>query len=368
MRPILKNKAGKSGLVITITIAVLIAAAALVYMAFGGQSQQQIGGTGGQKVATAQGAISCPDSLAWAGTVDVVNKLNSTTTQTYDTTAYFYVANADGTKGPLKITVSDTTAGTAALTCGEAYFVEVVSTNGATGDSAEILSASEGTIQEDGTLLFTAKGAGNRITLNMNQRGQPSVRVKDMVTGDFMFDDGDTSATDYESLDGVVFMSSTDNATSYTVAESGKLSVTQYVQANLSVAEVNDLGVWILIDADPTVWDVDNAVAKIDGSAASDAQGSWNADEKNAYNSYELAYFVPASRAITSNNELEFEFKLNAQGGQNPTGAHNISIDYAPIGKYLSSKESNVLKVGAVDDSSSRSDVYTRFDTVIAVA
>lgn len=369
MRPIL-NRSGKGGgqAALWTVVALLVVIAGIgAFMVFGGTQQQEIT-TGGQTVSTKAGTTSCPDNLAWAGTADVVNKLNATGTETYDTTAYVYVANADGTRGSLKTSITDTTAGTLSLTCGENYIVDVLSTDGNAGDSAEILSASEGKVIDDGALMFTAKGAGNRITLNMNQRGLYQVRAKDQVTGAFMYPSTSASNTGYLTTDGVTFMSSTDNVTNTAVGAGGKLHVTEYVQAANTDNDLNDLGMWVLVDADPTVWDIDHAAAKLDGSSTPDAKGSLNPDEKIAFNTYELAFKVPASRVIDNNNELEFDLTLSALGGINPTGSNNITIEYAPIGKYLSSKDSNVLKVGAVDDSSSRARVYTGETTNIAVS
>lgn len=123
-----------------------------------------------------------------------MNVLNGTGSETYDTTTYFYIADENGKKGTFKTSITDTSAGTTSLTCGETYYVEVQSTNGAAGDSAEILTASEGKILDNGALLFTAKDAGNRLTLRMHQRGLPEVRAKDLVTDQFMYDDSDNGA------------------------------------------------------------------------------------------------------------------------------------------------------------------------------
>jgi hypothetical protein len=111
-------------------------------------------------------SAQCSDSKAWSGTIDVINKFNSTDVEAVETTAYIYLRQADGKNGNLKTTATDTTAGSLSLTCGETYNVEILSTDGVSGDSAGILSGSGYSVDANGVLTYSAQGTGERISVN----------------------------------------------------------------------------------------------------------------------------------------------------------------------------------------------------------
>lgn len=358
------NKAGKNeGMKFLVGFAVIAVLGLLVYMAFGMQ-QAVVPGAPSSGGITAPGICStpCPDDLTWNGTINVQNALNNTGVETYDTTTYFYTYS-DGAIENLKSKITDTISGSVSLTCGQEYLVEVISTDGAAGDSSEILSApSNAELTADGSAIFTACGDGSTMTFKMNQRGVPEVRAKDVINDGFMYTSTGSPNTDYHTTDGVAF-NATANGTAQSVGSGGELHVIQYVRANLDDNDFNDQGVIVLIDAAPSVWD--EPTIKIDGVVKSDSMASLNADERIAYSDYEYAYLIPKDRAITKNGEVSVDINIFALSGVDPTVANAISVDYAVRGKYESTTESDTVKLGAVKDDSSKTQVYTLHDTVL---
>lgn len=311
-------------------------------------------------VITTAGACSsaCPTDLDWAGTINLRNGLNTSGSQNFDTAMYFYTSD-----GTLKTTITDTTSGAATLTCGDTYNVQLLSAGGANGNSSKFRAGSGYTLVNGGDATFLACGSGNTVTFVGGQHGLPEVRARDIVNDAFLIDRGDTSGTDYDTTDGVVWNStSATGSGGITINSGGEFHVIQYMRAQTDDVFINDLGAYVLIDADTTEWNTAGAVAKFDGVVAEEVSALLNSNEEIAYNTYELVYFFDA-KDIGRTNEVAFDFQIFALGGTNPAGAANISIDWAPIGRYASSADSNVLKVGSVDDSSSRSDIHTRWDS-----
>ncbi|MFW5793864.1 MAG: hypothetical protein ACOCV1_00040 [Bacillota bacterium] len=359
---------GTKVLVVLGFIGVLALLSAMVYMIYGLQQTSFDGQTGSAGI-SAPGVCStpCPDDLTWSGNVDVNNVLNQSGEETYDTTMYFFNYN-DGNLGGLKTKLTDTTDGTATLTCGNTYLVEVISTDGDGGDSAEILAGPQGVeITDDGSAIFTACGDGENIVFNMNQRGVPEVRARDVINDGFLYDySSDEDASDYETTDGVVFTSTSGNTTNYTIDSSGEFHIIQYIRANSDDTDFNDLGIYVLIDASSSVYE--EPTVKIDGVVAENAKEELNSDEAIAYSDYEYVYKIGKDRQVTKNNPLSVEVNGFALSGVNPAVGDDISIDYAVIGKYASTSETNTIKIGAVKDDSSKTQVYNKFDTELRVA
>ncbi len=362
----ISNKSGKgNGMWLGIFgVAVLVLLVAAVFGIYKNQAapEPDVDGDDGNGQDVSACATKCPDTLTFAAVVNMENPLNQTGTETYDTTMYFF-----NTDGSLKTSSADSTAGASTLECGRTYTIQTISTSGAAGDSALIKAAPTGaSVSADGTVTMTACGAGETWTFRANQHGLPEVRAKDIVGDGFMFDTLDASATDYESTDGAIFGGTTNNVTGVTVDSGGELHVMEYVRATADDQDVNDLGILVLVDMPTSVWGT--PTVKIDGNAVSDVTASLSDQERIAYSDYEYAYLIPSGRIVSQAKEIAVDFSVFALSGQNPTGAHNVSIDYSPRGRYASTQQTNVLKVGAVDDSTSRTQIHTLHDTVIWVA
>lgn len=315
------------------------------------------------------GVVStCPDDQDWSGTINVRNSLNDTGSETYDTTMRFYTSPDSGDTTPQSST-TDTTDGAVTLTCGQTYVAKILSTSGAAGDASRILAGQKYTLNSDGTATFTANGARDSITFVSAQHGLPEFRAKDLISDGYMHDDQDQggSATDYETVDGTLFFGTT-NRTCITIDAGGELAWVEEIRANVDDQFINDLGMYVLYDFANTIFDETSLQVTGDSVTLTDAETAdlLTTDEAIAYTDYEKIYYYNAEM-LTKSNKLDVATSLFALGGQNPTGAHNVSMDYAPIGRYGSTADSTILKVGAVDDSTSRSDVHTRTDTVVCV-
>ena len=284
----------------------------------------------------------------------------------------FYQVDASGVQGALYTSITDTSSGSVTLACGEKYVVETRSTSGAAGDSAIISSANLAGATIDsatGKLTFTPTGNGGTLTVMSHQHGNSEVRAFDLINNAFLFDDQDASATDYETTDGVKFNGTTVGDNGITVGSGGELRVRVYYRANQIDEDANDIGgTYVLVDAATSAWDGTRRTMTINGVISPDVTTSLNADEKSAYSNYEYVYKIPAGLDITNSKETLLDFSLFAKSGQNPTGAHNVSIDFAPIGKFASQLNSDTLKIGSVLDDSANTDVHTRFDTEFAIA
>lgn len=377
IRPI-RGKAGKgNGLMIAAVVGIFLLVGVVAIALFGGFGikQQTLEDIDKPDAPTSAGGYNCASDKDWAGTVNVRNSLNSSGTENYDTTMYFYNLNSDGSRGALFTSITDTSSGAVTLSCGELYQAEIRSTSGAAGDSAYVKSVSGSNIVDEkvdstaGTYTFRPISTGGTISVNSNQHGNFEVRAKDLINDAFLFDDQDASATNYETTDGVIFNGTAVGDNGITIASGGELRVRLYARATQIDENANDYaGTYILIDADTTVWNDQKSVLKIDDADAPEVSGSLTASEKAAYNSYEFVYKIQGNRDIVQNNEVLIDYSLFALSGQNPTGAHNVSIDFAPIGKYPATLNSDNLNTGSVDDSTSRTDIHTRFDTVFAIA
>jgi len=354
------SKAGKGGTNTALMILGFVAVVGLlVWIAMGVQQRAVPGPVTEEGVPISVATAGCPTDLVTTATISVENVLNTTGAETYNTTMYIFSKDGEVQS------ITDTTAGTASLTCGQSYTGKIISTDGAAGDSSEILGTTSGKVT-DGNVEFKASSRALTLSLETNQRGVPEVRARDIVNDAFMYDTSDVTNLDYETTDGVIFSSTTDNATGTAVGSGSELHVTQYVRANVDDNDFNDRGIYVLIDAASNVWNI--PTVKIDGKVASEASGMLNSDEKIAYNDYEFVYFIPADREVTKNKEVAVDLSIFALGGVDPTGANNVSVDYAVIGQYESTQKTNVIKVGAVKDDSSKTQVYTLHDTVIWTA
>ena len=305
----------------------------------------------------------CPDTLNWAGIISVRNAANTSAQETYDTTTNFYFEN-----GNLRLSVTDTTSGANTLTCGKTYTVRTLSTSGAEGDSGYFLDGTGYTVNEDGSATWTACGSGHTINFISRKHGLPEVRAFDVINDGFMVDNTDTTATDYETVDGTAYLttSTASGAVNGTDVGSGQeFHVKIYYRATDVHTNANDLGTYILIDAPVATWNT--PTVKLNGISVDEASSRLSSDESTQYNSYEYVYWIDRSYILTRSNEIVIDFSVFALGGQNPTTADNISIDFAPVGTFESADDSSILKIGAVDDTSTINDVHVRHDLVFAI-
>ncbi|MEK6880659.1 MAG: hypothetical protein AABY22_13665 [Nanoarchaeota archaeon] len=356
----IKNKSGKMGPGAKVFLWLVgIILVSVVAMSLFGGSQQQLP-TGGAEGST----DNCPSDLSWSGTIDVRNSLNISGAETYDTTAYFYFAGTDD----LKVSITDTTAGAVTLTCGESYDVKILSTSGATGDSAKIVGISQGTVDPSGeSATFKATGNGNRITISSQQHGVSEVQVYSNIDKAFFRSAIDTTA--YNSTDGVSWNNTGSQADSYAIGSGGELDVSVSLRSTTSDENLNDLGLYLLIDAATTVYDT--PVMRLNGAAMTDVKDSGlTPSETLAYSAYEYIFLIPSSTDVILNDKVTLDFDIFALSGVNPGASDNIEFDIAPVGSYVSigNPKASVLAFGSVQDDTSQTVVFTLFDMIFNIS
>jgi len=356
MKKLLNDSRGRMSNTMKLLVGVgVLVVAVILFMAFGTQQAQTGDGT-----TTDTPLAACPSDLTWSGTVDVQNTINEGSAETYDTTAYFYVSGTD----VLKTSISDTTAGAVSLTCGQVYDVKVLSTSGAAGDGGYIYSTTHGTANDDGSVTFTATSTNaGRITLGMNQHGVPEIQVFDASTAAFVNEGAGT--TGYKATDGVNWTSSTNNTQPKIVGSGGEIDYVISLRSTVSDENLNDFGIYVLIEAPTNIWDV--PVVKADGVTLEDVKGTLNPDEAKAYSNYEYVYLIPQGSEVSLNDKVTIGFNIFALSGQNPGTSDDIEMDFAMRGTYTSIDNANILKVGAVDDTTSQAQVYGLHDMIFDV-
>ena len=380
-----QNKKGAGGmLMVAMVITMLVVAGAVVYSITKQpvvQTQFPTEDKPGENLAASSIVAGCPDNRQSSIVVDVQNDQNTTGVETFDSTLELYDgAVTDPDSAPLE-QLTDTSAGAATLTCGKRYMGKILSTSGASGDSGVIISASGSGLvdisvrDKKDAFFFTPTGESGKLVVKSQQHATQRVRVKDITQNAYMVDNEDATATDYETTDGIQFLSTTVGTNATAKAAGDTLSLRFEVQSVQTDTNLFDNGgMYILIDGTSSVWDVEkpSASASLEGTPLTLIKDPTDltAAEKIAYTDYEIIYKVPyeVGKEITSNKDLFFDFELSALAGQDPATANNISVDFAPIGNFASISAPNILKIGAVDDTTARTDLHTRFDTLISIS
>ena len=157
----------------------------------------QDSGSGGDAIVST--ISGCGDTKQSTVTFNLINGEDESGS-TFDATGYLYGASGHSPS------ITDTTAGTATLNCGEEYELKLVRTDANAGDSSRLTGIAAGSIPNakivDGNAVFTPIGPTATVNLVGAQHGVLEFRAFDVDNNAFMFDDGDSSATDLE-LDGV---------------------------------------------------------------------------------------------------------------------------------------------------------------------
>ena len=375
MKQILKNR--KGAIPVLGWIAIIIAVVVFGAIGFSMIPQTQTGGDG-----VVETSVSCPSDQTWTGTVSVQNLLNDTGAETFDTTMNFYTIKADGSQdelsyneigaGGFSTSITDTTSGSATLSCGKRYAVKILSTSGAGGDPSLVRSivsqssVADAKVNADGVFVFTARDNSGAFTLGVHQVGNIAARVFDFVEGaDYIYCQDCATKTEWNATDAANWTSTTNNLTSVTVGSGGEYHVRLETRAVVNDQNVNDRGIYVLVNANTGTWG--SPIVKINGVNAVDIIDSGlNPDETKAYSAYEYAYLIGRNTPLTNKEHVDVDMDIFALGGQNPAG-NTLDIDLSPIGSYASVSDANNLKVGSVDDSSSRTQVYTLQDETFAV-
>ena len=336
----------------------LVALVALGFIQIPMKVQPQIPGPGQQPTPQPTEDI-CKETATTTLKINVYNPLNTSGSENYDVTLYGFV------DGSLTYTVTDTTSPSGVtINCGEEVVFKAVGTDGASGDKSYIKSASGsgGDIRVvDGNLVIRPTKSTMTVNLQIEQHATLECRAYDNVNEGLMYDNSDSSNTDYET-DGVVWMSTTDNSTKYSEADG--IDMTFTCRAIQSDTDYNDRGIWVLIEAPTSVWD--EPTVSLNGRTLSEASAQLNEDERKAYSDYEYVYFIPQDTIIRDGGEgMDLRVQIELLDGVSSASA-DPEIDFAVRTQYKTTDGLSV-KVGAVDDSSSTSQIIALYDMSIDV-
>jgi hypothetical protein len=311
----------------------------------------QLGSVGGK----IEGGVDfCPDDGdTTMGDFSVFNAENKTGTESFDLTYRFIGEDGSIVSGTDSTDPTDFT-----LNCGSCFTVKAISASGADGDSARFVGVRQGNAEllGDGTVKYCPIRSNEVLHLEGEMHGALEARAKDVILDGFMYDGNDATATDYET-DGVSFNTTSAGSANTAVGSGGEYHVKLYYRPTLEANVYGDVdGYYILVEASTTVWD--KPTVKVNGISLSDVKEQLNPDEQKAYNAYEWVYKV--SDTISRNAEHEMDLQIFALSGVDPST--DIETDFASIGAYASSSDTNNIKVGAVDDSSSQTQIHTLED------
>ena len=211
----------------------------------------------------------------------------------------------------------------------------------------------------DGTVTLKVRKALETYTVGGYQHGVLEVRTKDILNNNFMFDNnaGDAGALDYET-DGVTFTSTTANTTNTSVGSGGEFHVIQYFRPTVDDNIWGDIGgSYMLVEAPVSIWN--EPTVRLNGVLLANVKGQMNSDESKAYTGYEEVYKYDSF--VKRQQEAAVDLDLFALSGVDP--ASGIEIDHASRGAFASVSNSNIVKEGAVDDSTSLTQIHTLIDT-----
>ena len=339
--------------IMALTLIVLVGG--LLYLGYGMKTTNNVispnGGSG-----TVINTGSCPADGTTDLKIDVKNIDNKTGSEGFDVTGYLYKI-VDG-KEQYVTTISDTTSPSAtSIDCGAEYVFKPIGTDGASGDSSNIVKVLSGNAQiKDGNLYFTADTPTDNLVIGMEQHATLECRAWDNNQGAFTYDSSDATNTDYE-LTGVTW-EGTSNTTK--IDETLGLDYDLQCVAVQSDTNYNDRGIIVLVKAPTSTWQ--EPVVYANGVKLAEATTSLNSYELRAYGStYQYAFIIPENVAIKSGaNGIDLRVKMNLLDGVASSSA-DPQILLVPRTQYLSTLDGITVKQGAVEDDSSTTQIYTGY-------
>ncbi len=293
----------------------------------------------------------CPADLGVVGTINVINALNSSATQTRDQNMRLYDSDGNFIKE-----ITDTTSGDLAgvVLCGNEYVGRLVSASGETAIITGVSGKGVSVMDNGRAIKFTASA---QTAINVESKAISGIQVKvyDNNGAGWLYDGSDASALDFETT-GVTFKSTTDNATAMAIGTGGNFDVTMSLKSVTQYTDVSDLGLYVLVDADTASYDEETFSLTYNGVKLSKA--TLDQKEQTAYKDFDAVYLIPQSnREVISNNvESKLQIQLSALADVDPSA--DIGIDFAPIGSVKSVSGQN-MRYSSVTDASSPSAIYT---------
>ena len=298
--------------------------------------------------------VSCPADGITTLTLNVQNPLNTTGAEKFDVELTLLG------EGGKKTTGTDSTDGEYSLDCGIIYTLIVESSDGASGDNANIVSVIEGqdaTATEDGTVTFLASGNSYNLKVGVSQHATLEAKVYDNEDARFAYDTGDASNSEFEA-DGTIFTDGT-NATAFALTNSGdfidfKISL-RTVQVD---TEFGDLGWYVAIEA--PVSEYDEPTVSFAGLSLTEMKGDLNSYESKQLSNYEYVYRVENS-IVRKSEALEFYIESNSDAST------DLQIDLFAIGKVDSINGVDILTSSAQDNSASTT-VFAIHDITVDIS
>jgi hypothetical protein len=314
------------------------------------EATPQPGSVGGGTLPT---GVVCADTLSTGVTVTQYNPNNDTGTESYDQTARLYKVQADGTE-QLFATLTDLTNPSATnVNCGDTYRLRLQSGDDSNARITAVRSGEGATLSSDGRFVeFQAQGAVYNLEVDSPQRAGLRVKVFDLKQNGWVFADDGNAASAYRTS-GVTFQSTTDNATATTVGTAEDISFRIDVRANGVDVDANDLGMYMLVDADTAVWAEPSV--RFAGRELVDVKGNLDTFESRAFSNYEYVYRIDDSIV---DRDRSMDFQVNALSGINPGASDDITLAFAGIG---ASKQTsgNLMRYAATTDAASPATVFT---------
>lgn len=338
-----------------VTVAVLVIAALVVgiFVANGGSFSAT--STGDQPAisgnAVAQAGL-CPADGTTSLSFTVINPLNTSGEESYDQTARIYEVNDNGEA--LFATLTDTTAGTADLNCGDTYRVRLESTDSANARIDSVSSGDADVIESGRAIEFVAERSNFNLRVDSSQHAGILVRAFDQDQNAFVFADDSDSASTLRAT-GATFQSTVDNATATALNSGDDLRWTFGIEANGEDVDANDFGTYILVKASTTVYEEPSV--SYEGSDLQDVFGQLDTYESRAFSSYDYAYLIPEGASI-EDSERDISLDISALSNVNPGASDDIEIAFATVGavKEVSGQD---MRYSASTDASSPTAVFT---------
>lgn len=311
-------------------------------------------------------------------TVDV-SRCGDTKSSTLTTTLYNGEDESAGTfdaAGVLEgssghhVSITDTTAGTATVNCGETYILKLISADGDQGDNSRIEGIiAAGSIPNaklvDGGVQFTVDAPNVALNIVGSQHGVLEFRMYSDSNNALMYDSGDATNTDWET-DGVTFESTTNNATATAIGSGGEVEITLQFRSTRTTTDFSDFGYWILLD-EPTTEYVNprcdlNGVALMDSKDSTSGGRKFSSSEAIAFSGYEYAYYLDKP-VIDSTNKVHCLVK--AISGVD--ASTDVQIDFAAVGQSVANDGVSIQR-GANDDDASATTIFAIQDTTLDVS
>jgi len=352
-------------------LAVLIIVGAVFYLLYNPPTSFQAIGEEKEPTVTPPSEVpttTCPSDKKTDITLKVVNTLDTTSTDVFNMTGYVYRKINGAWDGPTSVTTTDGSGVSINdASCGYEYKVCFISSDGEyTGTNAKITEVLSGdaTIDSEGCVHFNTVTSSQTIVLGGSRHGILKFRLYDDTAKAYFYKSGLGNSNSW-GLDGLTWMSTTDNETATAVGAGDELNLILEYRANRTYTDFNDYGHYLLIDAAASKWDT--PIVSYGGIEYENVKGEMTTYEQRQFADYEYVYKF--SHAVKNAPVLSISIYIKPLAGVNPGASDDLQFDFASIGRYLSIRSGGtVVETGAAKDDSSASVVFAVQDTTLDIS